>query len=140
MLMTNSIQPAAVADKFPFGTDSSSSCVIHRSYSEILSWSFQARCALSGNCPQSAHRYKHDSVAAGDTSSIFQYPQRVPRNHVIDFDLPVLTYGSDVITRPLERRLARSHVQRALKHHLSTAVYSPTCVVLPASSLIVMRQ
>ena len=36
LLMTNSFQPAAVADKFPFGTDSSSSCVIHRSYSELL--------------------------------------------------------------------------------------------------------
>ena len=84
--------------------------------------------------------YKHDSEAAGDTSSIFQYPQRVPRNHVIDIDLPVLTYGSDVITRPLERCPARSHVQRALKHHLSTTVYPRTCVVLPASSLIVMRQ
>ena len=100
----------------------------------------QARRALSGNGPQSAHRYEHDSEAAGDTSSIFQYPQRVPRKHIIDSDLTVLTYGSDVITRPLERCPARSDVQRALKHYLSTDVYPPTCVVLPASSLIVMRQ
>ena len=137
MLMTNSIQPAAVADKFPFGTDSSSSCVIHRSYSELLYGVCKRVVLYLATAP---NLHIDMNKAAGDTSSIFQYPQRVPRKHIIDSDLTVLTYGSDVITRPLERCPARSDVQRALKHYLSTDVYPPTCVVLPASSLIVMRQ
>jgi hypothetical protein len=64
---------------------------------------------------QSVHQINTD--AAGDTSSFFQYPQRVLSNHIIDHDLPVQSSGFDAITRSagILSGPTCSRVQRALK-------------------------